>query len=418
MKTIPNFEEKLALRARGKTPSPIRELLPYLGIPGMISLGGGYPSPETFVFSEVDFKLKEGPSFKLQDEALTMASQYGPSEGQKGFHEQLAEWHAAKNGWKPGREQMVVLNGCQEGLFIMAYLFCDEDDSILVSEPTYPGAVSAFSSFCRRFVQVDLDMDGINTIQIEQTLSRMQSDGEKLPKFIYCIPNGHNPGGVTLSLERRKHLVRIASQFNILVAEDDPYELIRLEDTPPLPTLQSLDPAGLVVRLDSFSKIFIPGLRIGYATAHPEIIRQFVLFKQSSNLHTSSFNQMLLYRYLCEGGIETFMKHIRSNCNFYRNNRDHMVEAADGALKGLAVYNTPDSGMFIWFELQKGINTDKMIRRHAQKHLVLVIPGAGFSTRGGLRHCLRATFGSVSPEKIESGIQRLAGMIREEMEKR
>jgi DNA-binding transcriptional MocR family regulator len=411
------LEEKMARRARGKSPSPIRELLAFTAVPGLISLGGGYPSPETFVFSEARFRLKSGVTCTLKDDLLTAASQYGPSEGQAHFKEKLALWHERKSGKKPAPEEMVVLNGCQEGLFIAAYLFCEADDRICLSEPTYPGAVAAFSSFCRQFIPVEMDRHGIQTSRLEEKLQQIRASGERLPKLIYCIPNGHNPGGVSLSLERRRHLVDIAGRFDILLIEDDPYELIRLTDAPPLPSLQSLDRKGLVIRLDSFSKIFIPGLRLGYATAHPDIIRQFVLFKQSSNLHTSSFNQMLIARYLEEAGIESFLDHIKQNCAFYRKNRDVMIDAAGKHLEGLADYHVPDAGMFIWFELPERLDTDRMIRDQAEKRLVLCIPGSGFSTRGGLKHCLRATFGSTTPGQIEKGIERLAAMIRGELEK-
>jgi 2-aminoadipate transaminase len=313
---------------------------------------------------------------------------------------------------------MVVLNGSQEGLFIMAYMFLDQEDSVVVCEPTYPGAISAFAAFCPNFVSVPLDSNGLETNALERKLNEMKRNGKRMPKFIYTIPSGHNPGGVRLSEPRRKHLVRIAADFDILILEDDPYELIKLDDTPLLPTLQSLDQKGLVVRLDSFSKIFAPGLRIGYASGPADLIRKFVYFKQSSSLHTSMFIQEILLRFLRSIGFESFRDHIRNNCLLYRSNRDAMLEAVNKFLPGEVRYNVPREGMFIWFELPKECNSRRMIEHDAEELKVLLVPGDAFSTQGGLKNCMRASFSLVTPARIEEGVRRFSRMIERELRRR
>jgi 2-aminoadipate transaminase len=412
-----DLPSRLADRAKGKQPSPIRELLKYLTIDGMISLGGGYPNPDTFVFDRIDIGFKDGANSSLEGSELAVASQYGPSGAHAGLAGELVGWHASKDGVELDASQLVVLNGCQEGLFIMAYLFANADDTIALSEPSYPGALSAFKSFTKNFVAVPLDGDGMDTAALNERLAAVADAGERLPKFIYTVPSGHNPGGVALAPGRREHLLEIASRFDLLILEDDPYQLVRLEDAPLRPTLQSMDTEGRVVRLDSFSKIFAPGLRIGYASGPPEIVWQFVLFKQSSNLHTSMFIQALLHKYMSTGGHDAFREHIRKNCEFYLTNRDAMVEAAREFLPPEVSYNVPNEGMFIWFVLPEGCDARRMIDEQCEGLKVLLVPGSAFSTQGGLSNCMRASFSMVSPEMIREGVRRFGEMVRNELKR-
>ncbi len=382
----------------------------------MISLGGGYPNPGTFVFDSVDIRFRDGARATLEGADLTVASQYGPSDAHAGLKSELLAWHRSKDGVELDSSELVVTNGSQEGLFIMAYLFADSDDSIALSEPAYPGALSAFRSFTRNFVAVPLDRHGMDTVALETALTTLSHKGRRLPKFIYTVPSGHNPGGVALSLERRKHLLDIARRFDVLVLEDDPYQLVRLDGSEPLPTLQALDEDGRVVRLDSFSKVFAPGLRIGYASGPAEVIRQFVLFKQSSNLHTSTFIQAVLHKYLTTAGHDSFRAHIRRNCEFYRVNRDAMVEAAREFLPDEVRYNVPTEGMFIWFVLPDACDARRMVEEHCEDLKVLLVPGGAFSTRGELSNCMRASFSMVTPDEVREGMRRFGEMVKRELE--
>jgi 2-aminoadipate transaminase len=409
------LEARLAARAMGKEPSPIRELLRYMKIEGMISLGGGYPNPDTFVFDQVDVRFKDGARASLEGPELVIASQYGPSDAHVGLRDELVEWHRGKDGVELDASQLVVTNGSQEGLFIMAYLFADEHDSIALSEPAYPGALSAFKSFTHNFVSVPLDGHGLDTVALEGELTALSHEGKRLPKFIYTVPSGHNPGGVALLFERREHMLEIASRFDLLVLEDDPYQLVKLDGSDPLPTLQSMDKDGRVVRLDSFSKVFAPGLRIGYATGPSEIIRQFVLFKQSSNLHTSTFIQAILHKYMTTAGHDAFREHIRGNCELYRRNRDAMLDAAAEFLPEQVRYNVPTEGMFIWFVLPEGCDARRMVEEHSEDLKVLLVPGSAFSTNGGLTNCMRASFSLVTPDLVREGMRRFGEMVKLEL---
>ena len=322
---------------------------------------------------------------------------------------------ACGQGWRgSGADQIQVLNGAQEGIHIMAYLLLEEHDWVALSEPAYPGALGSFRAFSERFLSFPIDENGTKTAELERLLEAHVQAGHALPKFIYEVPNGHNPAGVALSLQRRHELMRIAARFDLLVLEDDPYQLLQLEDRAPMPTLQSLDRDGRVVRLDSFSKIFAPGLRIGYASGPPAIIRAFQLYKQGTNLHTSSMVQHLLAAFLSRHEPAEFRQLIRSSCALYRRNRDAMVAAARAVLPHDVRFNVPQEGMFLWFELPRGFDAQRMVDTDGMDLGVLLVPGPAFSTMDGLKSSMRASFSMVSPDAIEQGIARFAEMIRRE----
>jgi 2-aminoadipate transaminase len=383
-------------------------------MPGMISLGGGYPNAQTFAFTSVDVVFKSGRQFKIRDKAMDMACQYGPTDASADLKPHIMQWHAAKDNVALKGDQIQVLNGAQEGLHTMAYLFLDQEDSVIMTEPAYPGALGAFRAFTERFISVPLDAQGMITAELERTLAIKKAAGEPMPKFIYDVPNGNNPAGVSLSLERRRHLLQIASRYDLLILEDDPYQLIQLEDDDPLPTLQSMDREERVVRLDSFSKIFAPGLRLGYASGPAEIVGYFQLYKQGSNLHTSAMDQALLAGFLANHTHKEFRALIRENCAIYRRNRDAVLAAARKYLPADIRYNIPLAGMFIWFEMPAGFDAERMVETDGMELGILLIPGSGFSTTGGLKNYMRASFSMIALEQVEEGMNRFAVMIERE----
>jgi len=409
-----DFKRLMAKRTKGLSPSPIRKLVPLMRQPGMVSLGGGYPNAKTFAFEAMEVVFKSGRRFSIRDGAMDLACQYGPTDAHAELKPHLLAWHKAKDGVELTPEQVQVLTGAQEGLHIMGYLFLDTGDAVALSEPAYPGALGAFRAFTENFIPVPIDAEGMKTADLEAILEARRKAGQAMPKFIYEVPNGHNPAGVALSVARRRHLLEIASRFDLPVIEDDPYQLVQLEDRDPLPTLQSMDREGRVVRLDSFSKIFAPGLRLGYASGPAEIIGFFQLYKQGANLHTSAMDQSLLTGFFASHSHEEFRSLIRENCRFYRANRDAMVAAARRHLPAEIRFNIPNEGMFLWFELPAGYDTDRMVEKDGVALGVLLVPGIGFSTTGRLKNCMRASFSMATPAQIEEGMKRFAKMIENE----
>ncbi len=407
-----NIESRLAQRAQDRQPSPIRAIFPLLSVPGMISFGGGYPNPKTFPFARLELAFHGGEQIEITGPQLAPALQYGPSDADPQLLPRLIAWHAAKDGITLTQDTVAVLNGSQEGLFIAAFLFLEESDSVVICEPTYPGALSAFTAFTKNFIAIPLDRHGMDTARLEAVLAKLRAGGERLPKLIYTIPNGHNPGGVALSADRRRHMLALAREHDLLVLEDDPYQLLRLDEAPAPPTLQSLDTDGRVIRLDSFSKIFAPGLRVGYASGDPRIIRQFVLFKQCANLHTGSLAQRVLAAYLDAATPEGFLAQIREKCRLYRTQRDAMVAAAREFLPDDVRFNIPGEGLFIWFELPERYDAARLVEQHSRDLKVLMVPGPAFSTQGGCRNCMRASFSMVDTQQIREGMARFGQMLR------
>lgn len=409
-----DIQSKLARRALGMKPSPIRKLVPMMRKPGMISLGGGYPNAGTFAFSAIDVSFKSGRHFTIQDNAMDLACQYGPTDGSADLKAILIDWQKKKDGVHLEGNQLQILNGSQEGLHIMAYLFLNREDRAIMTEPAYPGTLGAFRAFNQNFIPVPLDTQGMKTDALETILAGIQQAGERMPKFIYDVPNGNNPAGVTLSLERRRHLLDIASRYELLILEDDPYQLLQLDGAEPLPSLQSLDREGRVVRLDSFSKIFAPGLRLGYASGPAEIISLFQLYKQGTNLHTSSMDQSMLAGFFTGHPYAEFRALIRENCLVYRKNRDAVIEAARRLLPGDVRFNVPAAGMFIWFELPDGFDAERMVETDGEALGILLVPGSAFSTANGLKNFMRASFSMLSPDQADESMSRFAQMIERE----
>jgi 2-aminoadipate transaminase len=409
-----NIPSLLARRTGGMKPSSIRKLNPLMRLPGTISLGGGYPNAQTFAISSLGVTFKSGRQFTFQGKSMDLACQYGPTDAHADLRPHLIRWHAAKDGVNLKDDQIQVLNGAQEGLHTMAYLFLDPEDSVALSEPAYPGALGAFLAFTERFIPIPLDAEGMITTELERALEKRKAAGEKMPKFVYEVPNGHNPAGVSLSRERRRHLLQIASRYGLLILEDDPYQLLRLDDRECVPTLQSLDGGAQVVRLDSFSKIFAPGLRLGYASGPAEIIGYFQLYKQGVNLHTSAMDQSILAGFLARHTYEEFRALIRENCGVYRRNRDAVLAAARKHLPADIRYTVPADGMFLWFEMPAGFDTGRMMETDGMELGVLLIPGESFSTTGGLKNFMRASFSMIAPEQVEEGMIRFARMIERE----
>lgn len=412
-----DLQSRLARRAKALRPSPIRKLVPLMRQPGMISLGGGYPNPTTFAFEAMDISFASGRRARIDGPAMISACQYGPTDADAQLRPLLVDWHEHKDGVRLEAHQIQVLNGSQEGLHIVAYLLLDSDDAVAISEPAYPGALGAFRAFSENFLTFPVDAEGSVTTDLEAMLQRRAAGGQPLPKFIYEVPNGHNPAGVALSKARRKHMIEIANRFDLLIVEDDPYELVRLEQGPRAPSLQSLDRQGRVIRLDSFSKIFAPGLRIGYASGPAEVMRAFELYKQTTNLHTSAMVQSLLTHYLRTHGLDGFLQQIRESCKVYRRNRDVMVEAARRILPEHVRFVVPTEGMFIWFQLPEGYDSERMVEMDGTDLGVLLVPGPAFSSRGELASCMRASFSMVEPADIEEGMRRFGEMIRREQER-
>ena len=409
------IQDRYAARTKGRRTSIIRDLMKVATLPGMISLGGGYPSPKTFPVEQVTLNVWDG-QVQLAGAELVTACQYGPSEGIAALIERILEWHHAKSGVELEPERLCVLNGSQEGLFALSYLFLDPGDTVALAEPTYPGAVAAFTAFTDNFLSIPQDRDGMKADALSEYVRRRERKGMSKPKFVYLNPNCQNPAGISMSPARRREILEVCERHDLLIVEDDPYELLKFRKADRHPTIQSMDEGDRVIRLDSFSKVFVPGLRVGYVSGPRDLIRDIRIYKQGANLHTSSFDQSVLATAMRQLGTSGLFGLIEKNVAFYAHNCQTLMDALESVLGSQVSYNRPDGGFFLWLELKESegpIDTFEMIGTLAEQMGVLLIPGTGFSLTGQLRNCLRVSYSMQSPENLQEGVRRLGKMLGE-----
>jgi 2-aminoadipate transaminase len=280
---------------------------------------------------------------------------------------------------------------------------------IITEGPTYPGAVPTFCSYEADVVQITMDRDGMRIDELEATLDALDRDGRR-PKFIYTVPNFHNPAGVTMSLERRRELVRVAAERELLVLEDNPYGLLRYEGSP-LPTLRALDGGEFVIYASTFSKILSPGVRLGWAVAPAPVLHKMNIGKQGADLCSSSLSQYFVGAYFDSG---PWLSYVRSLIEIYRRRRDVMLDALAEHFPREAEWTHPQGGLFIWATLPDYIDTTDLLARALEEHVAFVPGRAAFvDGRGG--SSMRLNFSGVDESEIREGMRRLGEVVREQV---
>src|SRR4051794_40216546 len=392
-----------ASRTRVMTSSAMRDLMAITERPEVISLAGGLPDTSTFP-AELLAKLMSG----VAAEAAPRALQYGPSEGRADVRAAIVEVMAAE-GMDVDAQDVLVTTGGQQAIELVCKTFIDPGDVIVAEAPTYPGAVPSFSSYQADVVQIEMDDAGMRIDVLEETLARLDREG-RVPKFVYTVPTFQNPGGVTMSLERRRRLVEIANERELLVLEDNPYGLLRYEGEP-LPTLHSLDGGRFVVYCGTFSKILSPGVRLGWAVAPPPIYEKLNLGKQGADLCSSSFSQAFVAAYFAQARWQDYLGALRE---LYRRRRDVMLDALAEFFPPESEWTTPQGGLFIWATLPDFIDTTDLLAR-ALDECVAFVPGraAFLDGRGG--SSMRLNFSGVSEDDIREGVRRIGGVVREQV---
>lgn len=284
---------------------------------------------------------------------------------------------------------------------------CNEGDVIACEDPSFIGSLNCFRSYNCSLAGVPIEADGIDTNALEETL---KNDTDHRIKFLYTIPNFQNPGGVTMSWEKRKKVYELACQYDIIVLEDNPYGTIRVAGDD-VPAIKTLDTEGRVVYAGTFSKIISPGIRVGYAVGPKEILAKMTVGKQTEDVHTAMFNQMLVYRWLCEYNLE---EHLSNNQAIYRKKLNLMCDCIDSELGDAVTYVRPEGGLFIWCRLDDRIDMLEFCKRAVEKK-VAVVPGTAFLTdTAGTTPYVRVNFSTPTDEDIVEGVKRL-GQVAKEM---
>ncbi|MDR1622613.1 MAG: PLP-dependent aminotransferase family protein [Synergistaceae bacterium] len=397
-----NWKKNFSATALKSRPSPVRELLKVIGQPGMISFAGGMPAPEVFPieqFAEGAEQLKSNGTVLLQ---------YGTTEGYNPLREFLAKWTAPRLGREVSLDEIFLTTGSQQALDLFAWAMLDPGDVVITEDPSYMAALNTFGNHGAEFASVRVDGKGMIVEELPALIENLKKAGKK-PKFIYTIVNFQNPAGSTMSVERRQELAAIAERYELTVFEDDPYGYVRF-DGEHLPSIFSFDKAGNTVYAGSFSKILSPGVRIGWVSGAKEIIRQMIVFKQTTDLCSSPITQVLTHEYCRKGYLDAHLPNIIAN---YRAKRDAMEKSFQKHLAPLGItWVKPEGGFFFWLNTG-AIDSDELAKRALDKK-VAILPGAPFCVdpEAGI-HSSRINYTYSKPEVIEEGVSRLAQAIEE-----
>lgn len=383
--------------------SEIRELLKVTRRPDIISFAGGLPAPETFPVKDLT-----DISCKVLQEKGALALQYGPTEGEGPLREEIAKlMHHEKATVKP--ENILVTAGSQQGLDIISKIFLDPKDVAIVELPSYIGGLQAFTSYRAKMIGIPQDDQGLRTDILAQTLEKL-SRKKKTAKFIYVVPDFQNPSGVTLSLERRKKLLQLAHDHGIPIIEDSPYRELRYSGET-VPAIYSLDTRDQVIVLRTFSKILCPGLRLAWIMAPQEWMDRMVIAKQSMDLCSPTYTQLIASEYLARGLLSKQIENIRT---LYGKKLKTMLKALkDNMPKGVK-WTKPEGGLFLWVKLPPKMSANELFPKAIENKVAYVV-GSAFHCNGKGQNTMRLNFSFPSEQQINEGIQRLAKMIRENM---
>lgn len=413
------WTRRYAQRMQWMGSSIIRQLLKFTEQPDIISFAGGLPAPELFPVRAFEEATK-----KVLAEYGSQALQYSTTEGYLPLRELIVE-RMGRYGIPARPENVLLTSGSQQALDLIGKLLINPGDLILTEEPSYLGAIQAWRAYQAEFVTVPIDDHGLCCADL---LEEALCAG---PKFMYVLPNFHNPAGVTLSGERRQRIIRIADEYGIPIVEDDPYGQLRFEGEH-LPPLLVLDARqlngggenghgegkgtflhGNVIYLSTFSKTLAPGLRLGWMVAPEEVIQKCVMAKQGMDLHTSTLVQMVTYEVARDGFLD---KHVASLRRVYRRRRDLMLETMARYFPPDVRWTRPEGGLFLWATLPGGMDSTELLK-DAIEHKVAYVPGTAFFPAGGGHNTLRLNFSNARPEMIEEGIRRLGDVFTAALER-
>jgi len=389
-------------RTAGLSASEVRALFAVASRPEVVSLAGGMPFVSALPLESIRSSME-----RVMRDQGARALQYGSGQGTPELREHILEIMALE-GVRAGVDDVVVTTGSQQALDLIAKLFLDSGDVVLAESPSYVGAMGIFRSYQAEVSHIAMDADGMIPAALVERIASLRAAGRSI-KFLYLIPNFHNPAGVTLSWERRLEIIEIARREGVLIVEDNPYGLLWF-DRPAPHAMRSVETDGIVY-LGSFSKTLAPGFRIGWALAPHAIREKLVLAAESAILSPSAVNELVVSDYLAnadwKGQIDTFR-------GLYRERRDALIDALEHYLPDLE-WTNPNGGFYVWVTLPEGLDAKAMLPR-AVKELVAYTPGTAFFADGSGRANLRLSYCYPTPHEIREGIRRLASVVLGEQE--
>ncbi len=400
-----NFDQLYSDRAGKMRKSEIRELLKVTQDPEIISFAGGLPNPLSFPIPDLKIIVQN-----VLNNHGKVALQYGATQGINELREALSE-RSQKEGMTVGAtpENIMITSGSQQALDAVGKIFLNPGDIAMVGLPSYLGGINAFRSYEANLVGVPLDKDGMQMDLLEEKIKELIK--QDLPvKFIYTIPTFQNPAGTVLPESRRKKLIEIAQEYNLLIIEDDPYSKLRY-DIAPIKPIKAFDDEGRVIYMSTFSKILAPGLRLAWVIASEEVMRKLALCKQAQDLCTAPFSQYIAHEYMKSGSMDL---HIMKICEMYKPKRDIMMDSMKQYFPEGYICNKPKGGMFAWVTLPEQIDTEAMFL-DAFKEKVAYVHGKAFCVDGGGGSAMRLNFSYSTNEQLDAGMKRLGTVIGRKM---
>jgi len=399
------YGERYAARTRGMTASAIRALFAVANRPEVVSLAGGMPYIEALPLEAVSDMV----AAMVRDHGPA-ALQYGSGQGLPALREMICEVMSLE-GIAASPDDVVVTVGSQQALDLVTRIFCDPGDVVVAEAPSYVGALSTFASYQAQVVHVPMDEAGLVPAALDETCARLAREGRTV-KFLYTVPNFHNPAGVSLSVPRRDEVLAVAARHGVLVLEDNPYGLLGF-DAEPVHALRARTGDG-VIYLGSFSKTFAPGLRVGWVLAPHSVREKLVLAAEASVLCPPNFTQMVVADYL---RTQPWQQQVKVYREVYRERRDAILDAMAQHFPAGSTWTRPAGGFYTWVTLPEGLDAGAMLPRAVQGR-VAYVPGGAFYADGSGGSKMRLSYCYPPPDRIREGVRRLAAVIDEELEVR
>ncbi len=396
------WHELRSNRAMNLRASDIREAFKLCEDPSVISFAGGFPSPASF------------PQLSNTELANLLASptalQYGPTEGLSELRDLIATYLVQKD-IPTNRNNILITSGSQQGLDLVAKLFINPGDVVFVESPAYVGGLNAFHNYEAKLVGVEIDQHGMVPESLLSKIEKVQKLG-LIPKLIYIVPCYQNPTGVTLTLERRQEIINLAKKYNIIIIEDNPYGELYYNNPPPK-AIKTLDSDYHVIYLGSFSKILLPGIRVGFLVAHQEIISQLAIAKQGTDLCSGSIGQVFALEWLKKFSLEKHLTDIRV---YYKKKKEICLAACEEFLPPNVEYTKPEGGFFIWLTLPKDVDARKLLPISIKEAKVAYVPGGGFFVDQRGENYIRLAFSQVEEGTLVEGMRRLGKILEQALE--
>ncbi len=402
---VVNLDRLFSARSEKLKASEIRELLKITQVPGMISLAGGLPNPKSFPVKAMKKCIDD-----IFENDIAQALQYGTTEGLPSLRAEIANRMRRIKNIDCTKDNILITHGSQQGLSLISHALIDPGDTIIVGAPTYLGAIQSFRAYEAKCESIPLEMDGFNIERLIRNIKRLKRNGIH-PKFIYTVPTYQNPSGITMSVNKRKNLLDVASAYDMLIVEDDPYGELTFDGEAP-PSIKTFDTKGRVIYLGTFSKILAPGFRLAWIIASDRLLNKFCLVKQSMDLCSNSFGQYVAFKYINGGYLD---EQLKKTIELYSEKQKIMLNAINEHFPDDVKWTIPKGGMFLWVTLPAGMNARSMFKRAISNQVAYVVGDAFFSD-GAQKETFRLNFSYSTNENIEEGIKRLGKVIREEQE--